>query len=365
MPNAADLSRRSFFGLATGAALSRPTTVQVEPAVSTTSILAGGTAAEQHRTGPTMQVAGPRDSELAAWARRLQAPLALGLNTGDGLMLRYAGGVDGVIGANQFDARVLPDGQTALFLPGSVALSWLAGKGPVRFDPSHMLTLLAVYGPGILMVRNGALDPIAAHGGLQHAPRRPLRLAAGSVPEAALPAMLGLHLRGIPFTPVATGMPTIVAAKAGMADAVFIYGWEASKMAPAFLATGFSPAFSSRLDGHAGTLDAPSFLSGLPASRLQDDPLVAAWRAVASASALCAALLVPRLTPAAAIGRWRHAESACILDQDLAAQAQHQALHLAGAESAATALAPMQVSDPVQLALHRWIAGRLRWQASE
>jgi hypothetical protein len=360
------LSRRGFFGLTAGGVLSGRMQVSVDPAMAT-GPLAEPSAGDQPgpASGPTLTVAGPHDSDLGVLARRLSGPLSSGLNSGVTLTLRYRGGVDGVTAANQFDARAMPDGQTALLFSGSVMLAWLAGEKRVRLDPAHLLPLMAGFGPGVLMVRGGLEN---AGGG------QPVRLAMGPQPDAALTAMLGLDLLGIPATPVPVhGDPIEHARKGGgrtdKANAVFVHGPEAGLHAAPLLQAGFRPALSTARSGANGAaaaipgLAAPYFLASLADQHAASDPLVRAWHAMAAATSLCALLVVPRLTPAAALGAWRQGVAASLRDGDAASGAAWETLHLAAGEAVSSTLSPMQQDESVQLALRRWLATRLNWQA--
>ena len=44
------------------------------------------------------------------------------------------GSADGVTGANQFEARGAPDGQTVLLVPGQAAVAWMVGDPRAQFD---------------------------------------------------------------------------------------------------------------------------------------------------------------------------------------------------------------------------------------
>jgi hypothetical protein len=356
------LTRRSVFGLAAGGVLSAQMPVRMEPAMATDRAGSAGSLDQAGAArGPPRHVAGPRDGTLAAWARRLQAPLASGLMDGDRLDLRFGGGVDGVTAANQFDARAVPDGQNALLFSGSVALAWLAGESRVRLDPAHLLPLFAAIGPGVLMVRGRLAAPDAMPASLgQRDTGTRLRVAVGNEPDASLAALLGLDLLGIANEAVPGGADPVAAARSGVANAVFLAGAEAASRAASLTAEGFTPTLSTQMSegsGHAA-LKAPFFLTGLPEARLRADPLVEAWRATAAASALCAVLVVPRLTPAAAIGRWRRAAVQGVADEAVAAQARSAVIRLVAGPDAAGALAPMQVGGATQLALRRWMAAR-------
>ena len=361
MPNTPRLQRRTLFSLAGASLLSRPGSVRLSPAGAT-----GGqssdpalatppnpaerpsSAASMEETGPALNVAGPRESDLAAWARLIAAPLATGLMQGGQLDLHYGGGVDGVTAANQFDARAVPDGREALLFPGSVVFGWLTGGRPVRIDCAHVLPLLAALGPGVLMVR-GALP---APGGRANHP--PLRLAGATQPNGTLVALLGLDLLGI---------AAIRVARESDATAVFLHGPHAAARVPGLVAAGYAPALSTRdgppfRDDGADFTRAPFFLASLSATRLRHDSLVAAWHALAGAADLCAALVLPRLSPAESIGRWRHAAQSVVADDSLAARAGLEAMHLVAGEEAGDALAPMRLAPPAQIALRRWLSDR-------
>ena len=217
------LSRRSFFSLAAGGVMSArvPT---VDQAMATGPVADGSGAGLAVRPlGTSLEVAGPRDGALGAWARQVQAALAADLALSRGgapLTVRYRGGVDGVIAANQFDARAMPDGQAALLFSGSVMLAWLAGDDRVRLDPAHMLPVMAAYGPGVLMVRGGLTMPSTRGGSGQAV----VRLAVGPEPDAAVTAMLGLDLLGIPVMAVRSRSGAMALAREGHANAVFLHG---------------------------------------------------------------------------------------------------------------------------------------------
>src|SRR5579875_10676 len=68
--------------------------------------------------GATMLVAGPLSGDTDHWADWLAPLLAPGLGGGAPLRREAVGGADGVTAANQFDARVSPDGTTAMLIPG-------------------------------------------------------------------------------------------------------------------------------------------------------------------------------------------------------------------------------------------------------
>ena len=361
MPNLPRLERRTLFSLAGASLLSGPGSVKLSSATATAgqssdpNLASPPTLGAQMRaSGPALNVAGPRESELAAWARLLAAPLAAGLMQGGRLDLHYGGGIDGVTGANQFDARAEPDGREALLFPGSVMSGWLTGGRPVRFDCAHMLPLLAALGPGVLMVRGALPTPGAA------ATREPLRLAGGAPRDGWLVALLGLDLLGIPATRVT---------RESEANAIFLHGPQAAARAPGLVSAGYAPALATSgglspgddvftRAGQAPFARVPFFLTSLPASRLRQDSLVAAWHALAAAADLCAALVLPRLSPAEAIGRWRRAAQSVLADDNVADRVSHTALHLVAGGDARDALASMRLAPTAQIALRRWLSNR-------
>jgi hypothetical protein len=268
--------------------------------------------------------------------------------------------VDGVTAANQFDAQAMPDGQTALLFSGSVMLAWLADTKRVHLDPAHVLPLFGAFGPGVLMVRGG-LDGLSTG-------RRSVRLAIGPLPNAALTAMLGLDLAGgDPIDHVRHD-----AAGKDAANAVFLHGPDVSLHAAALLNAGFRPALSTARSGSTASgapfvdipgLEAPFFLASLAGQQAAQDPLVQAWHAMAAATSLCAVLVVPRLTPSAALSAWRQGVAASLQDGKVLRGAADQALYLAAGDAVSTALSPMQQNEGVQIALRRWMASRRYLQA--
>ena len=132
-----------------------------------------------------MIVAGPADGPLDRFAARLDQTLGRALPGRPPVERRPTGGVDGVTGANQFDAFGEPDGRTALLLPGLALLAWLAGEARVQFNPARWVALWAVSGSAVLLSRT-ALTPGAR-----------IRIGAASPVGAELPALLALDLLGI------------------------------------------------------------------------------------------------------------------------------------------------------------------------
>ena len=104
---------------------------------------------------PSVMVAGPAASALGRWAEVIAPALGQSMGGGDALGLEMVGGADGVTGVNQFQARVTPDGATALLLPGAALLAWLVGDSRVRFDAGSWATLWGASGTAVVASRGG------------------------------------------------------------------------------------------------------------------------------------------------------------------------------------------------------------------
>lgn len=328
------VSRRGLCRLLAGGVLLGP----MSTGVPAPTRLATGMAEPKHR--PALVVASPAQGALASWAHRLQRPFSDVL--GRPPALSFAGGTDGVTGANQFMARVPPDGEQALFYPGSVAAAWLAGDSLLRADPAELPHLLAISGPGLLMTRRGL--PTAGR------EARPLRLAITTPFGCGVSALLALDLLGIPATPVQAPATPWIAARSGLVDAVFVHGFAAARVMARLRALGFAPSLV--FGRHAG--DIPDMAS-LLAPEQQADPLASAWRETAKAATLCAVLALPRLTPGVAIRRWRDASDQVSADPLLASAAAQSGLALA----AGPALRPVTLDDAARAAFRRWLSERL------
>jgi hypothetical protein len=354
----ARLGRRSACALLTATAI----TARLTPHAHAETALAAPMPAAQ----PTIAVAGPPDSSVARWAGLLRPHLAAGLGAEGGLRLRFVGGQDGVTGANQFDARAMPDGREALLLPGTAALAWLAGDSRVRFEAARLLPLLVSTGIGVLMIRGGAA-------GLRGA--RPLRVACATPVGPALTALIAFDLLGTPTVPV---MPKgdmsddlSPAARSGDVDAVFVHGLDAPSQLPALIEAGLRPTFSVAPAGYAGPPPAtvaglfaapPDLDALLAASPRATPPVLAAWRAVAAASLMDIALALPRLCPSGTVAHWRRACAATQAASAVLPPGVSGAVRLLAGTDSEAAVNRIFVDQSAQLALRRWLGGRLNWQ---
>jgi hypothetical protein len=311
--------------------------------------------------GGTILVGGPEGGALSAWAVRLAAALLNGQPDGAMLHRNDAGGADGVTAANQFEARVAPDGQTVLLAPGAAALAWLAGDPRAHYDVAKWLPIMAGVTPGIVCGREAAVTlPVGAR----------LRVAASSPVGPELPALLAAELLGLVPLPV-FGVQDATAARqalvAGRVDAVFVHGPGIAAELAGLAAIGAGPLFGTGSPDDSGATRRDPLMPNLPtlpevAVSLRgtppSGPLYTAWQATAGAACTDFALVLPLLTPAALVSLWRKAAVR------MAATPQLQApeLRLLPAPGANAVLSAVAADAPALLALRQWMAQRLDWR---
>jgi hypothetical protein len=333
-------------------------------AASAGAVALGAAGAEIALVGPeddpTLIVAGPGDSETAAWARLLLPSLAGGMMAGSPLKLRYAGGQDGVTAANQFDARAMANGSQALLFPGYVALAWIAGDSRAQFDIGHFLPLLALASTDVVMMRGGLNVPNRG---------RPVRLLCGTVPQPAQTALMALDLLEIDAVAVPPALDPLVAVRDGTADAVFVRGSDIPGQVGALTEAGLTPAFTAGLpiqraepSGGDPLRGVPNLLSLLTPGQRTGDPRVTAWRAIAAASAIDLVLALPRLSTASSVANWRRACRASLADSAIDRQIDSRTLLLLSDQEIAMAMQLVRADAPAQLTLRRWLADRLNWR---
>jgi hypothetical protein len=311
--------------------------------------------------GATIMVAGPDGGRTDAWTRVIVPALAQGLPPETPIRKTASGGPDGVTGANQFDARGAPDGQTVLLVPGLAALAWLVGDPRAQFDAGHWVPVLAGATPGVVVARVGpsGFGPGA----------RP-RIAASAPGGAELPALLGVELLGAQLEPVFGLSEPNQAAEAlrqGTVDAVFVQGRNVPERVAALAGSGGQPVFSLGARDAAGALvrdplfpDLPNLaelrtgLGGAPLS----GPLYDAWCATATACQLDFGLVLPQLTPAAMVALWRRAGAEAAAAPAMQAAAAALSVRPLGSPAATESIAP---DAPALLALRRWLATRFNW----
>jgi hypothetical protein len=315
--------------------------------------------------GATILVAGPDGGRLGRWGDAVATALDETLPPGTKVRTTCTGGVDGVTGANQFEARVPPDGATVLLAPGAAALDWLVGDPRAHFDAEHWVPVMAGVTSGILMAHADAASLGA--GGI-------VRVAASGPVGPQLPALLGLELLGARVTPVFGPMEQeeITAAfAAGKVDAVLTWGQNVPRQVAALQEAGGTALFGlgvSDADGLHGRdpafPDVPTLgelyvtLHGIQPPGLRYD----AWCAAAAATRLDFGLVLPRLTSAAMVALWRRAAGRAAGQPGVQNLANTFAVQPLEGVAAAAAMSGVAADSAVLLELRGWLATRFNWR---
>ena len=326
--------------------------------------LAGGITARRAIAAPasfpeaaTLLVAGPAGSRADRWAELLAAPLGRALQQGAALPRQNVGGPDGVTGANQFEAHAMPDGSTALLVPGTAALSWLAGDARVKFDAAHWIPVWA-----------GSVSSAMASR-VRLAPGQRVRCAVGQTIGPELAGWLALELLGMDVIPVRN--PSGRRALPGPdVDVVFLQGAALRDGASALAANVMALAFGFGALNATGEIVRDPAFPDLPTvqetiSRTRPDAsarLRAGLHAMTSAVQLDLALALPQLSPAAIVAWWRRGCATLGQSPDLQAEAARIGLRPANPMMAGVNLAAIAVDVPVLLDLRRWLSERYQWQ---
>lgn len=302
-------------------------------------------SAPTEATVGTLLVAGPPGGRLDRWGELVAPLLARGMLSRTPMVLINVGGIDGVTGANQFEARGAPDGTTALLVPGGAALSWLAGETRAQFDPARWVPLWAATNAAVLVSRNALV------------PGSKLRVAAASPAGPEMPALLALDLLGI----------TAILSPAASADASLIRGPNFNEALFAAAFAGFQPVMSLGDPNATGQAGRDPRLPTVPTSfeliqnRAPAD-LLAALMAAQTATQLEAGLVLPALTPASSVAAWRRA---CLMLQqapEILREAARLGTRVIPAESVATCTSGIAGNSTTLLALRRWLATRHEWR---
>jgi hypothetical protein len=309
-------------------------------------------------------VGGPANGPTDRWAQLLAPLLSRALSLGAPIQREPVGGADGVTAANQFEARTMPDGTTALLLPGAAALDWLVGDPRARFDAAHWVPTMAGVGSGIMVGR--ALVAALPRGAK-------LRVGASGPTGPELPALLAVDLLGLQLVPV-FGLDSDGAARDALAqgavDAIFLGGRNVAARLPPVQAIGAAPLFSLGVTDESGgwTRD-PAFPSLATVAELQaarglsaQGPLSEAWRAAAAAVQLDVALVLPLLTPAAIVAMWRRACSHVAGAPELLSAASGLGVRAQGTPAATASTQAVAANAAALLELRRWLATRFNWQ---
>ena len=311
--------------------------------------------------GATLLVAGPGGGAVDSWAEWLAPGLGRALPPGTPLHKDLVGGVDGVTGANQFEARTVPDGNTAMLLPGSAAMAWLVGDPRARFDAAHWVPALAGVTPGLVISR----VPI---GRVQNGSA--LRVAASGPAGPELPGLLALDLLGATWTPIygVADAASLEALSSGQVDVICLHGYRVAEFARLLGSSGFVPMFSygsvdetgrrQRDPAFPNTPDASELLAGRPVSTA----LLNGWRATAAAAELEVALVLPQLTPAAMVALWRRACAQAVGSGPIQEQASALGVRPQGAPAATLSTSAVLADTAAQLELRNWLLTRLNYR---
>lgn len=283
-----------------------------------------GQAANTLADGAQVTVAGPDGGDLDHLCRGLIPALNRFIAPDRPLRRAFAGGIDGVTGANQFTAQALPDGSNALLVPGTATLAWLRGDPQVQFDPARWIPLLAATGPILIAGRVPARQ-------LTRGQKLRLGVSGPNGPEWA--TILGLELLGL--QPVAVGgvIDTVTAEFAFAQHAVDALALRGPAITSVLATTGAQPicVLGTAESNGALTRDPmwpeipqlTELLTGIPETRL-----ALAWRAATIAAQLPFSLVLPPLTPAGPAEIWRHAVQQAIATVEVQAMATAQAMRM-------------------------------------
>ena len=329
------------------------------------AVAATAFAADLAANANQLLVAGPAGGRLAQWANLLCPLLGPGLGGGGALAWNALGGADGVTAANQFDAQVAPDGNTAMLLPGAAPLAQLVGDPRAQFDPGGWVAGLAGLSSVVVLGR----APLA-----ELPTSVPLSVLAADPGGADLPMLLGLSLLGYEVRPVAPqNLPGDArdALLRGRIDIACLADHEVSNVAQ-WQADGVEPLFSLGGLDEAGVAGRDPAFPHLPAldtlllskGRDLSRPLAVALRALSAARQLTLGLVLPQLTPASRVAQWRRACADSIASLTIEAIAATESLRFVAGPVAAAAVAAVMAPSGAQLELHQWLTNRLGWRPS-
>ncbi|MBO1327111.1 hypothetical protein OQ496_02265 [Acetobacter suratthaniensis] len=265
----------------------------------------------QTRSLTQLIVAGTPETPSGRWASLLTPLLEENLQRPSPFTLSHALGWDGVTGANLFDAQQqAPDAPSALMAPGTVMLAAMLGDARVHYDYERWLPVFMACQPTVTI---GHVSLHLSLGALLG--NRKARVAVSRPTGPELPTLLALDLLGLRPLPVsgyATPESAMDALYAGTVDVIQI---PLDREYEARIATlgkqGFVPLFINTPNALPVSEPAlpPGFMTVLQHERrkIAQTPLASAWQALATAASIKTALLLPLLTPPAAVARWRHA----------------------------------------------------------
>lgn len=315
----------------------------------------------------TLLVAGPDGGPTSRWGNACALALSPFLPGNPTIITQPVGGLDGVTGANQLDALVVPDGKTAAILPGAALIAYLTGDSRAHFDPTRWMPLLTGVGSGVLMLRSTAQSPSIT--ALRTAP--PLRLAVDQPQSHDLAALLGLARLGICTAPVA-GLRTRDAKTSafvnGEVDAVFLCGEGVPEDIAPLTAAGAVPFFNIGALGPDGIIGPDPFFPDMPeASSLGpavSPDIDAAYRAAAIAAQLDFLLVLPKLTTPAAATIWGEAAAQAAANPALVSAAAASSISLQPSTGLASTLTTLAIPQVAHSSMLAYLAKNCGWQPS-
>ncbi|CAI3922763.1 Tripartite-type tricarboxylate transporter [Commensalibacter communis] len=246
-------------------------------------------------------VGGSEKSDVGEWASQFSSVFTSSLQDNAPVPLRYTSGYDGITGANLFDTRIVPDGNTALLTSGNPFIASMSGDKRVHYDCERWIPILSSLSPSITIARQPFHNSIP-----DLLKNRSMKVAVSSIIGKELPTLLGIELLKITTIPVEglTDFSTAVQAlKKGDVDVIQLSTPEAFAALPSLLKDGLHTFFS--LDNT--TTFGPKFsdlYSQLPHYKT-GNTLFEAWNALALASRMNVSIMLPMLTPSALVAKWR------------------------------------------------------------
>jgi hypothetical protein len=346
------MKRRHLLGLSAALAAARP--LLPRPAFADTKY--------------ALLAAGPDGGLVSRWADACALALGPGFPGSPTLQVQPTGGLDGVTGANKFDALVVPDGSTAAIFPGATLFAWLTGDSRVHFDPTHWGPVMAAANSGVLVVRLGqnvtpSPQTIQLGGSL--------RLAVDQPQSNDLAALLALEQMGVQVSPIFGLRGTDAKTKAflaGEADAVFLCGEGVPEDIAPLAANGGVPVFCLGRMGNDGKLTDDPLFPKLPVAEafgaISSAANYAAYQAAAAAARLDFFITLPHLTDPSAGTLWNQAAVTAIGSAALDSAADASSVHLLGSAGTAAELAYLSLSPADQQGLQNFLQTRYGWRAS-
>jgi hypothetical protein len=338
-------------------------------AIAATRLLSPRLALADNPTAYALLAAGPDGGQISRWAYACALALGPGFPGSPELQVQPIGGLDGVTGANKFDALVVPDGSTAAIFPGATLLAWLTGDSRVHFDPTHWAPVMAASNSGVLVVRQGQ--------GVTPSPQTiqvggALRLAVDQPQSNDLAALLALERMGVATSPIFGLRGTDAKTKAflaGEADAVFLCGEGVPEDIAPLAANNGVPVFSLGWLDDDGNLAADPLFPSLPdaisfGQVKATAPLAAAYQAAAAAARLDFLITLPHLTDPGAETLWQQAAQTAIATAALDSAADASSVHLRISAGTGAELNALSLSPADQQGLQNFLQTRYGWRAS-